>query len=182
MKKYPHEHWVALGDWIAHARKQAGYTDTKRWAAAVGRSDRVVLGLERGEPQGAKTIEAVSEALGVSNWALFEILDKGSSSPDFVAKSPDEIQAIRARYESETGLEADAAGADLFAMFSDEELLDEIRRRLATRPMARSERRLREVQASPGSDSLDDDMDAAANESAGDPLQQEPGAEEDPST
>lgn len=77
MKSYPAEHWQALGDWVASARAQAGYSDTKKWAAVVSRSTRQVLGLERGESVGPKTIEAVAEALGIAAWPLFDVLDTG---------------------------------------------------------------------------------------------------------
>lgn len=144
MKSYPPENWKALGEWVSVARHQAGYSDTKRWAHVVGRSTRMLLGLERGEPVGAKTIEAISEALGVANWAVFEILDSGE--PDSVSWTDVQVEAARQKYETETGLEADGGGGDgLLWHFSDEELLEELRRRLATRPLSRSERRMQEV-------------------------------------
>jgi hypothetical protein len=49
------EDWKALGRAVYSARVKAGYRDTARWAATLGRSTRVVLGLERGEPTGRRT-------------------------------------------------------------------------------------------------------------------------------
>lgn len=159
MKKYPAAHWEALGSWVNVARHQADYADTKKWADAVGRSTRMLLGLERGEPVGAKTLEAIAEALGVTNWSLFEILDKGQA--DWASSSGQAVEDARKRYEDETGLEADDANVTLLGVFSDGELLAEIGRRLATRPVSRSERRLRKVAESWPSDiaALEDEQD-----------------------
>lgn len=143
MKRYPAEHWKALGDWVSRGRHQAGYSDTKKWAEAVGRSTRMLLGLERGEPVGAKTIEAISEVLGVSNWSIFEILERGQV--DWFSATPAEIEDARARYEAETGLEADDGERSSLAYVSDEDLLSEIARRLSARPLSRTERRVREI-------------------------------------
>lgn len=142
MKNYPVEHWKALGEWVSVARHQAGYSDTKRWAAEVGRSTRMLQGLERGEAVGAKTIEAIAEALGVANWSLFAILDRGAEVE--VEWSPTNVNEARARYEAETGLEADDGDSNLLTYITDAELLAELGRRLATRPMSRTERRMTE--------------------------------------
>lgn len=80
MKTYPPGHWKALGSWIAGARTQAGYSDTKEWSAAASRSTRQLLGLERGESVGPKTIEAVATALEVDSGVLFGILEAGEAS------------------------------------------------------------------------------------------------------
>ena len=77
MKTYPAEHWTALGQWVATARLQAGHSDTQAWASRVGRSTRIVLGLERGESVGAKTLEAVALALGINQRVLYTILESG---------------------------------------------------------------------------------------------------------
>jgi hypothetical protein len=61
------EDWKALGRAVYSARVKAGYRDTARWAATLGRSTRVVLGLERGEPTGRRTLLMVEEAL---DWPL----------------------------------------------------------------------------------------------------------------
>ena len=146
MKKYPREHWQALGDLVGTARHQAGYSDTKRWAEAVGRSSRVLLGLERGEPVGPKTIEAIAETLGIANWSLFEALDRGRAN-DWGASTDAEVAEARKRYQDETGLEADDDGGSPLSFVSDEELLKELARRLADRPLSRTERRMLEARA-----------------------------------
>lgn len=46
------------------ARLQGGYDDTALWAKAVERSSRVLLGLERGEPTGRKTLSKIETVLG----------------------------------------------------------------------------------------------------------------------
>ncbi|WP_338182967.1 hypothetical protein [Jatrophihabitans sp.] len=74
MRKYPAENWEWLGQWIHDARVVAGYSDTKKWAAAVGRSPRQLLGLERGEQVGTGTIEAVAKALDLPASDLYWIL------------------------------------------------------------------------------------------------------------
>lgn len=60
---------------------RAGFSDTDAWARAVGRSTRVLLGLERGEPQGIKSVERVAAVLGVSNLELLDILETGRPAP-----------------------------------------------------------------------------------------------------
>lgn len=56
--------WEALGRAVLSARDRAGYSDTRRWAELVGRSSRMLLGLERGEHVGPKTLAKVEAALG----------------------------------------------------------------------------------------------------------------------
>lgn len=138
MKSYPVEHWKALGEWVSVARHQSDYSDMKKWAAAVGRSTRMLQGLERGETVGAKTIEAIAEVLGVANWSLFSILDRGTAEE--VEWSPTNVREARARYESETGLEADDGETTSLTYISDEDLLAELERRLSTRKLTRTER------------------------------------------
>lgn len=78
MRDYPAENWKALGQWVHDARMQVSdWRDMKTWASLVGRSDRQLRGLERGEPVGVGTIEAVSRALGVEDWHLMNILTTG---------------------------------------------------------------------------------------------------------
>lgn len=174
MRKYPTAHWKALGAEVNTSRMQAGYTDTAKWAEAVGRSSRMLLGLERGEPVGAKTIEAIAEALGVANWSLFQVLDTGRRG-DWGGGDDSQVDEARRRYEQETGLEADEGAADLMRMFSDEELLAEVAKRLATRPLSRGERRLREAQGQAGDWSLPSDapgLKAVAEHDPKDPLEE----------
>jgi transcriptional regulator with XRE-family HTH domain len=74
------EDWSRLGREVRRARKAAGFTDTIKWAQAVGRSSRVVLGLERGEPTGDETLELVSLALGKDvDWCR-RVLDREDAS------------------------------------------------------------------------------------------------------
>lgn len=56
--------------------------DMGEWAAKVGRSTRVLLGLERGESQGLNTVALVASALGVDAEVLFDILSSGSVGTD----------------------------------------------------------------------------------------------------
>lgn len=143
MKDYPAENWKALGDWVSLARHQTNYSDTQAWAKAVGRSTRILLGLERGESVGAKTIEAIAEVLGVANWSVFGILESGSSAN--VDWTPEAVERARTIYEAETGLEADAGqDSSLLTYIPDDELLAELGRRLATRTLSRTERRMAE--------------------------------------
>lgn len=161
MKKYPREHWQALGDLVGKTRHQAGYTDTRAWADAVGRSSRMLLGLERGEPVGPKTIEAIAEALGMANWSLFEVLDRGRVD-DWGASTDAEVAEARRRYQEATGLEADDDSSDPLRFVSDEELLGELARRLAARPLSRTERRMIEARESWQAEPAEDDEGHAA--------------------
>jgi hypothetical protein len=74
------EDWSRLGREVRRARKGTGFADTTKWAQAVGRSSRVVLGLERGEPTGEETLELVSLALDKdADWCR-RILDRENSA------------------------------------------------------------------------------------------------------
>lgn len=166
MKTYPAAHWVELGEWIASARLQAGHSDTAKWAALVGRSTRITLGLERGEPAGAKTVEAVADALRVPNWLLFSILDTGESD---VSWTEARIKQAQESYEFETGLEADGAGEpSLLGLLSDDELIAELARRLATRPLSRAELKMQQALAPKGGDgNADTDTGGSASTNPG---------------
>lgn len=63
---YSGDDWRRLGRAVHAARLRLGKADTNDWALTVGRSTRVVLGLERGEPVGRSTLTRVENALG---WA-----------------------------------------------------------------------------------------------------------------
>lgn len=67
MPNYEHDDWLRLGRAVYSARNSAGLRDTKVWASKVGRSTRMLLGLERGEPVGRGTLDAIEKALG---WPL----------------------------------------------------------------------------------------------------------------
>jgi len=75
MTYYDIEARKRLGRVVNRARRAAGYADTEEWAALIGRSTRVALGLERGESAGRKTYTAVEEALHWHAGACYEILD-----------------------------------------------------------------------------------------------------------
>lgn len=82
MPKYGHSAWYFLGTQIKTARKQQGMRDTKLWADKVGRSTRVLLGLERGEPVGDDTLELVELALGWPAGRCEVILAQQPNRPD----------------------------------------------------------------------------------------------------
>lgn len=56
--------WEELGRAVLAARMRSGYADTRKWADTVGRSSRMLLGLERGEHVGPKTLTKVEDTLG----------------------------------------------------------------------------------------------------------------------
>jgi transcriptional regulator with XRE-family HTH domain len=138
VKRYPEENWKALGEWVADARAQSGLSDTKAWATAVGRSSRMLLGLERGEPVGPKTIEAVGQALGVEPWALFGILSDPSATSTGPGLSPSRVRDLKSAYERETGLPVAAASVGL-QDYTNVELLREVGRRMDVRAAELSE-------------------------------------------
>lgn len=93
--RYTDEAWRAFGRVVHSARIKAGFSDLKAWIEAVGRSDRMLLGLERGEPVGRGTLRNVEAALGWQpgtadgyleranepGWGLYsEIMSAGQSS------------------------------------------------------------------------------------------------------
>jgi hypothetical protein len=75
MKKYSADNWRKLGRRVNLARIKAGYSDTQEWADAVGRSSRMLLGLERGEPVGSGTIDRVAITLGWNPEEPYDVLD-----------------------------------------------------------------------------------------------------------
>lgn len=93
MRKYPAENWKRLGRWVYDNRVRGGYTDTKEWAEAVGRSTRQLLGLERGEPVGAGTINRVADALTLPASMLFAIL-AGEDGDRLAAAQEGEVEVI----------------------------------------------------------------------------------------
>lgn len=86
--KYPAENWQALGRYVKRKRPLVE-PDMTLWAAKVGRSSRVLLGLERGEQQGMNTVVLVAGALGVDPEELTRIL---SSSPGDAGQRPPAIK------------------------------------------------------------------------------------------
>lgn len=110
----------SLGRQIRNARKAAGLSDTKAWAAKVGRSDRMLLGLERGEAVGADTYAAVSAAL--PDWPLnriYAVLEGreapaslGSAPPALADVSAEELVAeVLRRIKTGGGRRGDESGA-----------------------------------------------------------------------
>ncbi|VXB83489.1 hypothetical protein [Aeromicrobium sp. 9AM] len=75
MKKYSADNWRKLGRRVYQARIRAGYTDTQTWADAVGRSTRMLLGLERGEAVGNGTLDLVAAALEWTPEEPYEVLE-----------------------------------------------------------------------------------------------------------
>lgn len=78
MKKHTPEHWRILGRYIQRQRLHIE-PDMREWAAKIGRSTRVLQGLERGEPQGMNTVTLVAVALDVHPEVLFGILETGKT-------------------------------------------------------------------------------------------------------
>lgn len=72
--EYSADDWRRLGRAVHAERLRRGWSDTKEWAARVGRSTRVVLGLERGEPVGRSTLARVENALGWAPGRAWSIL------------------------------------------------------------------------------------------------------------
>lgn len=97
--------WQHLGSEVAYARRAAGYADTKAWVAKVGKSDRQLLGLERGEPKGRTTLSAVEAALEWPDGWCYRILSGERAGP------PDRTPAtLAARFApNEPGVADDVA-------------------------------------------------------------------------
>lgn len=82
MADYSFEDWQRLGEAVRKARRLAGRRNTNEWAAHVGRSSRVLLGLERGEPQGDDTLELVERALGWVSGSADRVLSGQAPVPE----------------------------------------------------------------------------------------------------
>lgn len=88
MTDYSPEDWKRLGRAVKRARmRQQGYQNTQDWAAAVGRSSRIVLGLERGEPTGEETLLRIETLLGWPTDYAWQIL-RSAEPPEPVNTSP----------------------------------------------------------------------------------------------
>lgn len=148
MRKYPAENWKLFGASVHDLRMRQGYRDMRSWSDAVGRSDRVLLGLERGEPVGAKTIEAIAKALGYSEGEgyLFALLADGPEIQQEAVRFRerdheadyegyvsgiigDAIGTLAGGYDDPAALKA--ASREILSRFSDNELVSEIAARLA---------------------------------------------------
>lgn len=88
-----------LGAEVKLARKRAGYSKTIEWVEKVGRSDRILLDLERGGKVGDGTYAAVAEALGWPLDRIYAILANepvepaGSGSSELTTVSNEELAA-----------------------------------------------------------------------------------------
>ena len=123
MRKYPEENWKALGRWLHDARMEyLEYREMRRFADVVGRSTRQLQGLERGEPVGVKTLEAVSAALGIASWyVLGRLADPALESGGLLTR--EQVGALRAEHAAES------TEPDLTTV-SNAALLNELRRRI----------------------------------------------------
>lgn len=77
METYDREAWQRLGKLVRRQRKRVGFENSNDWAAAVGRSSRVLLGLERGEKTGEDTLGRVEQLLGWAEDSCQRVLDGG---------------------------------------------------------------------------------------------------------
>jgi hypothetical protein len=109
------EDWIRLGRAVKDARKRAGYRDMKIWAGKVGRSTRMLQGLERGEPVGGGTLELVEDALERHRGWTLDLLAGGEpvgpvgDAPGFVAKTERTQVPIPSRGGDEQGLREEIA-------------------------------------------------------------------------
>jgi hypothetical protein len=112
--------WKRLGTAIQSARVRAGWEDMSDWVDAVGRTSRVLLGLERGESTGAVTLRRIEELLKWRPGYADEIL--ANESADL---APNVTRAL------ERGTHPPAAARDLDE-FTTEELLHEVNLRYSS--------------------------------------------------
>lgn len=80
MQDYDSHGWQRLGRLVRAARVKAGYGESREWSARVGRSTRMLLGLERGEPVGDATLARVAESLGWPIERIYDTLGETSAS------------------------------------------------------------------------------------------------------
>lgn len=93
------EGWKRLGRYVLRARTDAGYGDTQDWVHKTGLSARTLLGLERGEHVGRKTLAKVEHALDLDTGALDQVLDEagdGVASTSAIEGTVDVVAAIKA--------------------------------------------------------------------------------------
>lgn len=152
MRKYPAENWKRLGEWLHDARMESPeYRDVEKFSKAIGRSSRQVRGLERGEQVGVGTLEAYAQGLGISSWYVFARL-ADPETPGGAHLDPRQVRALKEAYTAETGRSTESV-YPLLANITDDELLDEVRRRMT--------RRARDVRSSVEADELHDTPDPA---------------------
>lgn len=112
MENYSRQAWVRLGRTVYRARRSIpSYQRTEDWADAVGRSSRVVLGLERGEKVGKDTLMRVEELLGWDADETFRILEGRSLQVQAVEPiDGEEVRAYREAHHLKHSDIATAAG------------------------------------------------------------------------
>lgn len=112
--KPKHSDWKRLGTAVQSARIRAGWEDMTDWVDAVGRSSRVLLGLERGETTGAVTLRRIEELL---HWR--------PGYADVLLADPNADLAPEVTREVERGVTPPSGPRELDE-YTTEELLDEI--------------------------------------------------------
>lgn len=133
MRKYAPADWGRLGQAVAEARSEAGFSKTNDWAAAVGRSSRILLGLERGEPTGTGTLELIEDALGWPRGGAFRILTGAVGWRDLAVGGETQTSP---GYVSAPGERAEGGASDSEVLRAIEQMRQDVRameRRLSER-------------------------------------------------
>lgn len=95
--------WAKLGQAVHEARKEKGLGKTREWAAAVGRSERTLLELERGGKVGTATLEDIEDALQWPRAGAYRVLNglpwRDLNGPREVPGSSDTVAEAIARIE-----------------------------------------------------------------------------------
>lgn len=114
--------WKRLGTAVQAARIRAGHDDMAEWADRVGRSTRVLLGLERGESTGAATLRRIEDVLAWPVGHADRILsdERAETAPDRFTgdEATDAAEQMRQQLNPSLG------------RFTDHELLTEIQTRM----------------------------------------------------
>jgi hypothetical protein len=105
---------------VQSARIRGGWTEIGDWADAVGRSTRILLGLERGETTGSATLRRIEDLLKWRPGYAGEIL-----ADEHADLAPNVTRAL----ERGTGPPRPARDLD---EFTTEELLDEVNLRYSS--------------------------------------------------
>lgn len=75
MRTHGSTDWAQLGQAVHEARTERGLGKTREWAAAVGKSERTLLELERGGKVGTTTLEAIEDALEWPRAGAYRVLN-----------------------------------------------------------------------------------------------------------
>lgn len=119
VRTYSADEWRRLGHMVWSERNRIGLGETTEWAAKVGRSTRVLLGLERGEAQGKGTLALVEEALGWENGSAWQVLEGGEPTkqsgqlPGITMSATGSLSHGTGHRERPVGLGLDDDAADL---------------------------------------------------------------------